>query len=183
MCQAVGSPVRQCGRWLPYMKRTTTQISSPPNRARSRPRAWTVRRPRRGYRRPTVESRSRLPKGVLTFWTRARRPLWSWWPWAIVSIWAIGDARWGGHRRRSDGSGQLSHRAVDGAASIRPGSSVCDRFRRVPRNRRGRQWKSLHRRQRSRAAEQRRVTIERWRRRGGWARAQELVAAVLQEQA
>jgi cardiolipin synthase len=32
---------------------------------------------------------------VLTFWTRARRLLWSWWPWAVVSIWAIGDARWG----------------------------------------------------------------------------------------
>jgi cardiolipin synthase A/B len=31
----------------------------------------------------------------LTFWTRARRLLWSWWPWAIVSIWAIGNARWG----------------------------------------------------------------------------------------
>jgi cardiolipin synthase A/B len=32
---------------------------------------------------------------VLTFWTRARRLLWSWWPWAVVSIWGIGDARWG----------------------------------------------------------------------------------------
>jgi cardiolipin synthase len=36
-----------------------------------------------------------VPKGVLTFWTRGRRLLWSWWPWAIVSVWAIGDARWG----------------------------------------------------------------------------------------
>ncbi len=43
----------------------------------------------------SVDPRSREPKGVLTFWTRARRLLWSWWPWAIVSIWAIGDARWG----------------------------------------------------------------------------------------
>src|SRR5690349_14451807 len=64
-------------------------------RARSRPRGWRARRPRRGYRHPSVEPRSRMPKGVLTFWTRARRLLWSWWPWAIVSIWAIGDARWG----------------------------------------------------------------------------------------
>jgi phosphatidylserine/phosphatidylglycerophosphate/cardiolipin synthase-like enzyme len=32
---------------------------------------------------------------VLTFWTRARRLLWSWWPWAIVCVWAIGDTRWG----------------------------------------------------------------------------------------
>ena len=26
---------------------------------------------------------------MLTFWTRARRLLWSWWPWAIVGIWAV----------------------------------------------------------------------------------------------
>ena len=39
--------------------------------------------------------RRRSPKGGLTFWTRARRLFWSWWPWAIVSIWAISDARWG----------------------------------------------------------------------------------------
>jgi cardiolipin synthase len=32
---------------------------------------------------------------MLTFWTRARRLLWSWWPWAFVSIWAIGDSKWG----------------------------------------------------------------------------------------
>ena len=36
-----------------------------------------------------------MPKGVLTFWTRARRLLWSWWPWAIVSIWGIGSEAWG----------------------------------------------------------------------------------------
>jgi cardiolipin synthase len=32
---------------------------------------------------------------MLTFWTRARRLFWSWWPWAIVSIWAIGHMKWG----------------------------------------------------------------------------------------
>ena len=32
---------------------------------------------------------------MLTFWTRARRLLWSWWPWAIVTIWAMAEARWG----------------------------------------------------------------------------------------
>jgi cardiolipin synthase len=36
-----------------------------------------------------------VPKGVLSFWTRARRLLWSWWPWAVLSIWAIGETRWG----------------------------------------------------------------------------------------
>jgi len=64
-------------------------------RARSRPYVWTARGRRRGYRRPGVEPRSRLPKGVLTFWTRARRLLWSWWPWAAVCLWAIGDDRTG----------------------------------------------------------------------------------------
>src|SRR5687768_8855717 len=63
-------------------------------RPRSRPRSWKLRRTRRGYRRPTVAPRSRLPKGVLTFWTRARRLLWSWWPWAIASIWAIRYDEW-----------------------------------------------------------------------------------------
>jgi cardiolipin synthase len=32
---------------------------------------------------------------MLTFWARARRLFWSWWPWAIVSIWAIGHEKWG----------------------------------------------------------------------------------------
>jgi cardiolipin synthase A/B len=32
---------------------------------------------------------------VLTFWTRARRLLWSWWPWAVISVWGIADDRWG----------------------------------------------------------------------------------------
>jgi cardiolipin synthase A/B len=32
---------------------------------------------------------------MLSFWTRARRLLWSWWPWAIVSIWALATAQWG----------------------------------------------------------------------------------------
>lgn len=31
----------------------------------------------------------------MSIWTRARRLLWSWWPWALISIWAIADARWG----------------------------------------------------------------------------------------
>ena len=28
----------------------------------------------------------RRPKGVLPFWTRARRLLWSWWPWAVACL-------------------------------------------------------------------------------------------------
>src|SRR5688572_17998985 len=77
---------------------TTTTQTGPRRvgpRARSRPYVWTARGRRRGYRRPGVERRSRLPKGVLTFWTRARRLLWSWWPWAAVCLWAVGDDRTG----------------------------------------------------------------------------------------
>jgi cardiolipin synthase len=32
---------------------------------------------------------------VLTFWTRGRRLLWSWWPWAAASIWLAADSRVG----------------------------------------------------------------------------------------
>ena len=76
---------------------TTTRIArrTAGPRPTSRPHVWRQPRQRRGYRRPRADTRRRLPKGVLTFWTRARRLFWSWWPWAIVSIWAIGDARWG----------------------------------------------------------------------------------------
>ena len=30
---------------------------------------------------------------MLTF-GRGRRLLWSWWPWALISIWGIADGRW-----------------------------------------------------------------------------------------
>ena len=63
-------------------------------RARSRPRAWPRHRAKHGWRYQAAIP-SRTPKGVLTFWTRGRHLLWSWWPWAIVSIYAIGNAKWG----------------------------------------------------------------------------------------
>jgi cardiolipin synthase len=66
-----------------------------PKRAVTRPSPWAARPRRTGWRHSSIDARSRLPKGVLTFWTRARRLLWSWWPWAVVSIWAISDGRWG----------------------------------------------------------------------------------------
>lgn len=62
---------------------------------RSRPRRSRGRRTRASWRHKAADPLSRAPKGVLTFWTRARRLLWSWWPWAIVSIWGIGQAKWG----------------------------------------------------------------------------------------
>src|SRR5687768_4822193 len=80
---------------------TTTARPRPRPRVKSRPRAWPRKPPRPGWRytppppasRPAP--RSRMPKGMLPFWTRARRLLWSWWPWALISIWGIGQAKWG----------------------------------------------------------------------------------------
>lgn len=64
-------------------------------RARSRPRRWSHRTVRPGWRHVSSDPRARVPKGVLTFWTRGRRLLWSWWPWAVISIWGVADGRWG----------------------------------------------------------------------------------------
>ncbi len=50
---------------------------------------------RGGWRYATTDPRKRPPKGVLSFWTRGRRLLWSWWPWAVASVWAATNARWG----------------------------------------------------------------------------------------
>jgi cardiolipin synthase len=61
-------------------------------RPASRPIDWSRRQPTRGWR---LDPRSRKPKGALSPWARARRLLWSWWPWAIVSIWSVIVDRWG----------------------------------------------------------------------------------------
>ena len=64
-------------------------------RPRSRPASWGRRQPTKGWRLPSVDARSLKPKGSLTVWGRARRLLWSWWPWAVISIWALIDDKWG----------------------------------------------------------------------------------------
>ena len=64
-------------------------------RPRSRPISWRRRQPTRGWRLPSVDARQRRPKGALGVGARARRLLWSWWPWALISIWALIDDKWG----------------------------------------------------------------------------------------
>ena len=54
--------------------------------------AQRVRRWRRGI---ALDPRYQEPKGEATLWTRARRLLWSWWPWFVVSIATAYDNRWG----------------------------------------------------------------------------------------
>jgi cardiolipin synthase len=49
-----------------------------------------VRRTGRALRRRyATDPRHRPPKGLPAFWTRARRLLWSWWPWSLASVWAF----------------------------------------------------------------------------------------------
>jgi cardiolipin synthase len=50
---------------------------------------------RRGYR-PPVDPRWTKPKGMATAWTRIRRLLWSWWPWALVAVYLITERNWWG---------------------------------------------------------------------------------------
>jgi cardiolipin synthase A/B len=66
-----------------------------PLRPRSRPVSWARRQPTRGWRLPAADARARRPKGAPTVGARVRRLLWSWWPWALISIWAVIYDRWG----------------------------------------------------------------------------------------
>ncbi len=64
-------------------------------RPRSRPyllRQQPLRR-RRSYR-PPPDPRRTKPKGIATAWTRIRRLLWSWWPWALLTVYFIDQRNW-----------------------------------------------------------------------------------------
>jgi cardiolipin synthase len=77
-----------------------------PPRPRSHPGLWNQRpRRRRHSYRPAPDPRLRRPKGIATAWTRVRRLIWSWWPWAILCVyfidqrdwwWALGVGMWSG---------------------------------------------------------------------------------------
>lgn len=77
-----------------------------PPHPRSHPGLWNQRphRRRRSYH-PAPDARLTRPKGIATAWTRVRRLIWSWWPWAILCIyyidqhawwWALGTGLWSG---------------------------------------------------------------------------------------
>ena len=61
----------------------------------SRPRLRSALRRQRGWRLPVPDPRHRKPKGILSFWMRARRLLWSWWPWALLFVWLMARQEWG----------------------------------------------------------------------------------------
>ena len=71
-------------------------------RPRSHPQPWHVRPHRR---RASYHRAERRALGLATTWTRIRRLLWSWWPWALLCIyfidqrewwWALGIGSWAG---------------------------------------------------------------------------------------
>jgi cardiolipin synthase A/B len=49
---------------------------------------------RRASYRPPPDPRHTRPKGVATAWTRVRRLLWSWWPWALLCVYFIDQRNW-----------------------------------------------------------------------------------------
>ena len=64
-------------------------------RPRSHPALWNQRpaRHRRSYR-PTPDPRLRPPKGMATAWTRIRRFIWWWVPWAALAVYFIDQREW-----------------------------------------------------------------------------------------
>jgi hypothetical protein len=58
---------------------------------------WRRRRrvPKHWRYRLAPDPLKRRPKGALTVWARGRRLLWSWWPWALVCIFAVARNKWG----------------------------------------------------------------------------------------
>src|SRR5215204_253519 len=64
---------------------------------RSRPRLLESRpHLRRHSYRQAPDARQTKPKGSATLWTRVRRLIWSWWPWALVALYLIDRRQWWG---------------------------------------------------------------------------------------
>jgi cardiolipin synthase len=66
-----------------------------PPRLTSHPRRWGRRIPRKWVRRLEPKISERRRKGAISLWTRIRRLILAWWPWAIVCVWALVTDRWG----------------------------------------------------------------------------------------
>jgi cardiolipin synthase A/B len=64
---------------------------------RSRPRILhSGRHLHRHSYRPKPDPRQTKPKGIATLWTRVRRLIWSWWPWALLVVYLIDKRQWWG---------------------------------------------------------------------------------------
>ena len=71
------------------------QVRTPFRRSSGLDRLRGHRVARRWRYRLAPDPLHRKPKGVLPFWTRMRRLLWSWWPWAAACLWALVHDKWG----------------------------------------------------------------------------------------
>ncbi|MEP6914311.1 MAG: phospholipase D-like domain-containing protein [Acidobacteriota bacterium] len=86
---------------LPDRKPASREASSRPGESSTAKRAahrpyWRRRTVPRYWRyRLAPDPLKRTPKGTLQFWTRARRLLWSWWPWAAAFLYAMVHDKWG----------------------------------------------------------------------------------------
>ncbi len=72
------------------MSRSKPSPRSQPSPFRHRPRTA-----RRSYK-PAPDPRTTKPKGLSTAWTRVRRLVWSWSPWAALSVYLIVQDHWWG---------------------------------------------------------------------------------------
>jgi len=59
-----------------------------------RPRRWGKQIPRKWVRRLEPKISERHRKGAISHWTRFRRLVVAWWPWAILSVWGLVTDRW-----------------------------------------------------------------------------------------
>lgn len=89
-------PAREKGFPLPTAVLDPVRFQRTFARQRRPMAQWRGHRLTRRWRyRLAPDPLQRKPKGVLPFWTRMRRLLWSWWPWAAVCLWALVTDKWG----------------------------------------------------------------------------------------
>lgn len=68
-------------------------LAKPSPRSKPSPFRHRPRTARRSYR-PAPDPRTTKPKGIATAWTRIRRLIWSWWPWAALSVYFVSQHDW-----------------------------------------------------------------------------------------
>jgi cardiolipin synthase len=56
-------------------------------RTRRVPRKWR-------HRLEPPTAKARRPRGLPGLWTRLRRLIWAWWPWAVAAVWALATDAW-----------------------------------------------------------------------------------------
>ena len=58
----------------------------------SRPAGWWSLAPKDSWRHSAAGQAQ--PKGIASIGTRLRRLVWSWWPWAVLTVWATVNDEW-----------------------------------------------------------------------------------------